>query len=260
MKVCVILPAAGSGTRFGGDKLAQDLGGRPLLLRTVELFTKRDEVGCILVAAPPDALDEFRMRYGAQLSFHGARIVAGGKAERWETVKLALAAVPEDCTHVAIHDAARPAATDDLLARVFAAAALHDAVIPAVPVTATLKRVGAAAVAASEEDALASAILGDVGRERTTAHRVVETVPRAGLVAVQTPQVFRTELIRRAYASAALEGATDDAQVVERLGEQVMVVEGDSRNVKVTTPDDLFLVRALLGVREAEGRAAHKRF
>ena len=142
MRVCVILPAAGSGTRFGSDKLAQDLGGRPVLLRTVELFTKRDEVTSIVVAAPPDAVEEFRSRYGAQLSFHGAHIVEGGKAERWETVKLALAAVPADCTHVAIHDAARPAASPELLDRVFAAARIHDAVIPGLQVTSTLKRVG----------------------------------------------------------------------------------------------------------------------
>jgi 2-C-methyl-D-erythritol 4-phosphate cytidylyltransferase len=260
MRICVILPAAGSGTRFGGDKLSQDLGGRALLLRTVELFTKREEVRSIIVAAPPDSLEEFGMRFGAPLSFHGARIVPGGRAERWETVKLALEAVPDDCTHVAIHDAARPATPNELLDRVFAAATTHDAVIPAVAVSATLKRVADERVAASEEDALASAILGDVGSERTTARRVVETVPREGLVAVQTPQVFRRELILRAYATVDPRGTTDDAQVVERLGEPVLVVEGDSRNVKVTTPDDMMLVRAILGVRESEGRPTHKRF
>lgn len=260
MRICVILPAAGSGTRFGGDKLSQDLGGRPLLLRTVELFTKRDEVASIIVAAPPESLDEFRMRYGAPLSFHGARIVEGGRVERWETVRRALDAVPDDCTHVAIHDAARPATPNELLDRIFSAAANHPAVIPAIAVSATLKRVAQDRISASEEDALANAILGDVGSERTTARRVVETIPRDGLVAVQTPQVFSRELIRRAYASVDLSGATDDAQIVERLGEPVLVVEGDSRNVKVTTPDDLMLVRAILGVSEAEGRAVHKRF
>src|SRR6188768_3667526 len=105
MRICVILPAAGTSSRFGGDKLGQELGGRPVLLRSVELFTKRDEVSAIIVAAPPDSLDDFRTRFGAQLSFHGARIVEGGRAERWETVKLALAATPDDCTHIAVHDA-----------------------------------------------------------------------------------------------------------------------------------------------------------
>jgi len=260
MRVCVILPAAGSGARFGGDKLSQDLGGRPVLLRTVELFAKRAEVASIVVAAPPDALDEFRMRYGAQLSFHGARIVEGGRAERWETVKLALAAVPDDCTHVAIHDAARPAASQDLLDRVFAAAEVHDAVIPGLSVTSTLKRVSDELIAAAQDDVLASAILGEVGRDAVSARRVIETIPRKGLVAVQTPQVFATALIRRAYGASDLGGATDDAQIVERLGEPVVVVEGESRNVKLTTPDDLTLVRRESGAREPEGRAAHKRF
>jgi 2-C-methyl-D-erythritol 4-phosphate cytidylyltransferase len=260
MRVCLLLPAAGSGTRFGGDKLAQDLGGRSVLLRTVELFTRRDEVASILVAAPPDDLDEFRLRYGAQLSFHGARIVPGSKRERWETVQLALAAVPDDCTHVAVHDAARPAASDEMLSRVFAAAAIHDAVIPGVAITSTLKRVSEDLVAGGEDDAVADAILGDLGKSQSSGRRVTETVPRSGLVAVQTPQVFRTELLRRAYAASGLDGVTDDAQVVERLGHPVVVVDGDSRNIKITTPDDLALVRAILGVREAEGRPVHKRF
>ena len=99
MKICTIIPAAGSSRRFGlGDKLSQDLGGRALLLRTVELFTRREEVASIIVAAPPEeeAFERFRDRYGAQLGFHGVRIVAGGRVERWETVQRALDAVPED--------------------------------------------------------------------------------------------------------------------------------------------------------------------
>lgn len=260
MRICVVLPAAGAGSRFGGDKLSQDLGGRPLILRTVELFTRRPEVTSILVAAPPDAVDEFRSRFGAQLSFHGAHVVAGGRAERWETVQRALAHVPADATHVAIHDAARPAASNELLDRVFAAAALHDAVIPGVPVTATLKRVGDQLLAAGEDDGIATSILGEVGMERVAARAVVETVSRTGLVAVQTPQVFARELIVRAYATADLPGATDDAQVVERAGGQVVVVEGEQRNVKVTTPEDLELVRLLLGVTGPETRPAHRRF
>lgn len=260
MRVCVLLPAAGSGSRFGGDKLAQDLGGRAVLLRTVELFTKRPEVASIIVAAPPDSLEEFRLRFGAQLSFHGARIVPGGTRERWETVQLALACVPDDCTHVAVHDAARPAASPELLDRVFAAAAVHPAVIPGVPVTATLKRVIDQVVAGGLDDAVADAILGDVGKGAASGKIVLETVSRQGLVGVQTPQVFTTELLKRAYAAGNLDGVTDDAQVVERIGERVVVVAGDSRNIKVTTQDDLELVRAILGVQTPEGRPTHKRF
>ena len=109
MKVAVIIPAAGASTRFdAGDKLAADLGGRPLLLRTVEIFTRREEVGQIIVAGPPDGLDAFKERFGAGLGFHGVQLVEGGRDARWETVRNALAVVADNCTHVAIHDAARP--------------------------------------------------------------------------------------------------------------------------------------------------------
>ena len=107
MNTAVIIPAAGRSERFGtSDKLDQDLGGRPLLLRTVELFTKRDEVQTIVVAVPPDRLEAYREKYGPSLSFHGASIVAGGREARWETVREALAEVPAECTHIAVHDAA----------------------------------------------------------------------------------------------------------------------------------------------------------
>ncbi len=274
MRVCVIVPAAGSGSRFGGDKLAQDLGGRALLLRTIELFASRDDVAAIVVAAPPEesAAEEFRLRYGTQLAFYGARVVAGGRRERWETVRRALAAVPEECTHVAIHDAARPTAPAAMIDRVFFAARHHPAVIPGVPVSATLKRVGAAVAIAPEENAIADAILGAPPEgaacaAAATVRPILETVSRAGLVGVQTPQVFTRALILAAYdhveREGGLDGVTDDAQVVERYGQQVMVVEGDARNIKVTTPDDLALVRAIAAIagggREPESRPAHKR-
>jgi len=247
-KVAVILPAAGRSTRFGiGDKLSQDLGGRPMLLRSVELFTKRDDVGAIIVAAPPEEFDAFRERYGTQLGFHGAKVVKGGTVERWETVRNALAAVPEDCTHVAVHDAARPMASEELLARVFDAARVHDAVIPGDPVTSTLKRVSEEVVDAEESDAVADLILGEISdATKVRGREVTGTVPRERLVAVQTPQVFRAELLRRAYAQGDLAGATDDAMLVERLGAEVIVVDGDPRNIKVTTPADLAMVRALM--------------
>lgn len=255
-RCAVVIPAAGQSRRFGaGDKLAQDVGGRPMILRTVELFTRRDDVVAIVVAAPPESLDEFKSRYGAQLGFHGARVVAGGRVERWETVRNALAEVPEDCTHIAVHDAARPAAPEEMVARVFEAARVHDAVIPGDPVTSTLKRVAEEEVSAETDDAVADAILGDFGEgAKVKGRRVVGTVPRDHVVAVQTPQVFRADLLRRAYAQGDLAGATDDAGLVERLGEPVVVVAGDPRNIKVTTLADLAMVRAVL--RGTSGAAA----
>jgi 2-C-methyl-D-erythritol 4-phosphate cytidylyltransferase len=120
-------------------------------------------------------------------------------------------------------------------------------VIPGDPVTSTLKRVSDETIDAEEADAVADLILGEISEStKIKGRRVVGTVPRERLVAVQTPQVFRAELLRRAYAQPDLDGATDDAMLVERLGAEVIVVDGDPRNVKVTTQADLALVRALL--------------
>ena len=269
MNVCVIIPAAGQSRRFGlSDKLGQDLGGRPLLLRTVELFAKRDEVRSILVAGPPDTGDlhdahvAFRERYAATLGFHGARVVDGGVADRWETVRSALAEVPDDATHIAVHDAVRPGAGKDLLDRVFEAAASFDAVVPAIPISATLKRVSedASEVVAGDDDAVADLILGDEGRVVLSVREVQATVDRTNVVEAQTPQVFKADLLRRAYADADPTGTTDDAMVVERLGETVHMIDGERRNFKVTTPDDLALMRAVLGLKPPAERPIHKRF
>jgi 2-C-methyl-D-erythritol 4-phosphate cytidylyltransferase len=263
MNVCVIIPAAGRSTRFGeSDKLAQDLGGRSVLLRTVEAFTKCDQVRSIIVAGPPDAFEDFRNRYGPTLGFHGASVVEGGRNHRWETVRNALQAVPDDATHVAVHDAARPGVSKDVLDRVFQAAEKLDAVIPVVPISGTIKQVGdvAADVGGNDDDALADLILGDEGRVSIPARQVIKTIDRSGLVEVQTPQVFKLELIRRAYSQSNLDGATDDAELVERLGEAVHAVEGDPRNIKITHPADLKLIRAILGVQAAAERPVHKRF
>src|SRR5215471_1099273 len=118
MRIAVIIPAAGASSRYlatGGlrSKLDEDLGGKPVLQRTVELFTKHDDVGQIVVAGPADdaSFEEFRQRHGDRLGLHGAKLVKGGVTHRYETVKAALAEVADDCTHIAVHDAARPCGT-----------------------------------------------------------------------------------------------------------------------------------------------------
>ena len=256
MRVTTIFPAAGRSTRFGDtDKLAAELDGRPLLLRAVEAFARRPEVHQLIVAGPPDDLDRFRSRFGDALSFLGATIVAGGRAERWETVRAALESVGTDATHIAVHDAARPMPDSGMLDRVFEAAQHVDAVVPGVPVTDTLKRVDVAAASTTprdEDDVLADAILGNDPAASTPLHPVIETMDRSGVHRIQTPQVFAADLLRRAYAEEAMPaGVTDDAAAVERLGSPVHVVEGDPWNVKVTTPEDLTLVRALWSERSA---------
>lgn len=263
MNVSVIIPAAGRSRRFGGsDKLSQDLGGRPMLVRTVELFSKRDEVKQILVAAPPDDLDAFRERFGGTLGFLGASVIEGGRAERWETVAKAMTKVSDAATHVAVHDAARPGTSKDLLDRIFEAARSLPAVVPGVRISATVKRVAAESetISAKEDDGRADAILGDAGRMIVEAWRVLETVSREDLMEIQTPQVFAAELLRRAYEQADLKGVTDDASLVELLGEAVYVVDGEPGNLKVTTPADMKLMRAVLGVKPPAQRPVHKQF
>ena len=248
MNLAVIIPAAGASTRFGfGDKLSQDLGGRAILLRAVEAFVKREETQTIIVAAPPDDLEGFTSRFGPQLSFHGARIVAGGRRERWESVHNALKEVGEEISHVAVHDAARPNVSSELLDRILDAARVHPAVIPGLRVSSTLKRIGTEAVQTAKDEAIADAILGGVDELEgaPSAHLVEETVSRERVVAIQTPQVFERTLLVRAYQQESIDGATDDAMLVERLGEPVVVVEGEGRNIKVTTPADLALARLL---------------
>lgn len=266
MNVCVIIPAAGRSSRYGmGDKLAQDLGGRPVLMRTVEIFTKRDEVKSIVVAGPLDSFEEFRAKFGPTLGFHGAKLVPGGKTHRWETVKAVLDhpdAIDPDTTHIAIHDAARPGVSAEVLNRVFEAVRSLNAVIPAVAINATIKRVEARAidVHSRDDDALADAILGDAGKVAVDARKIVQTINRANLVEVQTPQVFEIGLLRRAYAQANLDGVNDDAEAVERLGETVHAVEGDVRNIKITRPADLSLMRAILNIKSPAERPTHMRF
>ena len=263
MELAVIIAAAGASSRYlssGGvrDKLEEDLGGRPVLQRTVELFTKRDEAKWVIVAGPHDTYDEFIATHGDKLAMLGVRCCKGGKAERYESIQAALALVPAEATHIAVHDAARPATPEAVIDRVLTAARTHAAVIPGIDVADTLKRVGAEPIAATDADPL-DAILGGVGKTNQRARPVEQTVDRKHLVAVQTPQVFRADLLRRAYAQSDL-SSTDDASLVEKLGEAVVVVEGDPRNMKLTRPADLAVIRSILGVRGPAEREVHKRF
>ncbi len=150
----------------------------------------------------------------------------------------------------------------ELLDRLFEAARTLGAVVPALRMAATVKRVSEETcdVADHSEDAMADAIFGDVGRRNIAARRVTETVDRQGLVEVQTPQIFEADLLRRAYAQEDLSEATDESSLVEKLGEPVHTVEGDVCNIKVTTPADLKLLRAILGVKPPTQRPVHKRF
>ncbi len=271
MRICVIIPAAGSSSRYnaGSDdpgllgaarsKLDEDLGGKAVLQRAVELFNTRDEVRQIIVAGPHDerAFAEFKNNHADRLSLLGASFVRGGATHRYETVAAALDRIDEACTHVAIHDAARPATDPALIDRVFDAARDHPAVVPGVPASDTLKRVGAEPIEDQGGADPVAAILG--AGARPPMHAVEETIDRTNLMRIQTPQVFERALLLRAYAQDDL-ASTDDAGLIERLGERVIVVPGDPLNIKLTRPRDLSLLRAILGVSAPSQRPTHKRF
>jgi len=277
MRLFVILPAAGASRRFGPgqSKLDADLAGRPVLQRTVEAFVKRNDVHGVVVAAPHDdeAYEQFRIRHADKLGLMGVTLCRGGVIHRWETVKAALEHVPNDATHIAVHDAARPAVTQPLLDRVLDAAARHPAVIPALEATDTLKKVRTEQAPPEAADPLDAILGGAPDRSDgvdpiegpgapagAQSIRVVdETIDRSSVVLVQTPQVFEADLLRRAYAQDDLSG-TDDAGLVERIGERIVVVEGDPRNIKITRPGDVALCKAIMGLRESKERPTHKRF
>ena len=271
MRIAVIIPAAGAGRRFSPSadsaelgkkgKVEHDLAGRPVFLRAVELFFNRSEVVQTILAVNPDDLEEFKLRWGDKLVFHGVKTVAGGRRERWETVLEALEAVDEKCTHVAVHDAARPLTSDALIERVFEAAGRFAAVVPAVAVSATLKRVAVDEAASKQRADPLDAILGGAGTTDAGIRRVVETIDRSDLVEVQTPQVFEAGLLRRAYAQIRdggidPDGTTDDAALVEKLGEAIWVVEGESTNLKITRQEDMKLAEALATVGERDKAAS----
>ncbi len=237
-------------------------------MRAVELFLQHEDVTQILLAVHPQRIDEFNLRWGDVLRFHGVQVVAGGTAERWETVAKALEHVSDNCTYVAVHDAARPLTSQAVINRVFETAKRYSAAVPGVAVSNTLKRVEPmdeardAAAAGPSDDAI-DAILGGAGKPSTSpVQRVVGTVDRNALVQVQTPQTFDVALLRRAYAQIAegkfdATGVTDDARLVEALGEPVAVVEGDPLNLKITRPPDLELAEAILQQREAKQATNH---
>ncbi len=272
MRIAVIIPAAGSSSRFNAgnsdplnalgtpkSKLDEDLGGKSVLQRTVELFNTREDVHQIIVAGPYDdqAFADFKAQHSDRLSLLGAILVQGGKAHRWESVKAALSAADDSCTHIAIHDAARPATSPELIDRLFDAAAKHPAVIPGVPVSDTLKRIKDQPI---EDDGAVDQVAAILGVEsKSPMYEVCETIDRAHAMAIQTPQIFERQLLLCAYAQDDL-SSTDDAGLIERLGEPVVVIQGDPTNIKLTHADELPLLRAIMGVKKTASRPTHKRF
>lgn len=245
-KVAVIIPAAGAGRRFGakGNKIFERLRGQPIFIRTLEAFTCRSDVCQVQLVVSSDDMAEMKSRYGGNLGFMGVSLVEGG-ATRSDSVRNALAKVDASADLVAVHDAVRPCVAQPWLDAVFAAAERDGAAILAVPVHGTIKKARGESDE-RPEDAKTFAGFEDVLAKRQPRLRyvVTETLPRQELWEAQTPQVFRRELLEKAYATG--DDATDDSHLVEKLGHPVTIVVGDVRNVKITTPADLHAAAAFI--------------
>ena len=221
LKQCgAVIVAAGSATRMGGiDKVMADLGGEPMIVRTARAFQNCDAIASIVIVTREDLIRPISDLCRDMKKV--AAVVAGGKS-RQESVHLGLNALPKGTKLAAVHDGARPLVSWQVIDRVVRAADTYGAAAPAIPVKDTIKVVE--------------------GR------LVKETPDRSSLMAVQTPQVFDFDLLRGALRKAEEEGAavTDDCSAVERTGMRIKIVEGDERNLKVTTPMDLKIAELLL--------------
>ena len=231
----VIVPAAGAGARYGGDKLAEIIGGQSVLDRSLRAFLDRPDVASVVVCRDR----KLDLPVSDEVAKHPKLLRCNGGETRDASVRRGLqflwarAAAPR---FVAVHDAARPLVSQDLIGRVFDAALAFGAAVPAVAVTDTIKLMSTAG-----------------GR------RVERTLPRRQLVAVQTPQAMRADWLIQAYAfrdaaemsDAELEEITDDAGLLEAADLPVRVVEGEAANLKLTAPGDLARLEALLSASPA---------
>jgi 2-C-methyl-D-erythritol 4-phosphate cytidylyltransferase len=218
MKTVVIIPAAGTGRRMGGEISKQylSLAGIPILVHTLRVFQRSPLVDEILLVVPGGDVAEVRRDMVERYDFSRVSLVIAGGRERQDSVRNALVHVRDEHEIILVHDGVRPFVTGALIERAVAGAKAFGAVTVGVPVRDTVKTVDAAG-------------------------RVVKTVLREGLWLTQTPQAFRREVILAAYERAAADGfcGTDDASLVERIGIPVRMIPGDADNIKVTTPEDL---------------------
>ncbi len=212
-----IILAGGSGTRMGGEKQYLPLAGRPMLERTVEVFTSSGLFTEVILALGPENL----RRYGREWERAGVKVARAG-ATRTESLRNAFALVGGDIGLVAVHDGARPLVTRELIEACLDAAAEKGAAVPAVPLKDTVKTVSA---------------------DGKTFER---TPPRASLMAVQTPQCYHRRVLADIMAAAEDKDYSDESQVLEKLGVRAAVVPSNYRNIKVTTPEDLLIAEAFM--------------
>ena len=221
LKACgAVIVAAGSASRMRGiDKVMASLGGEPMIVRTVRAFQNCDAIASIVIVTREDLIQPIS---GLCRDMGKVVAIVAGGSSRQESVHLGLNALPKGTKLAAVHDGARPLISWQVIDRAVRAANTYGAAAPAIPVKDTIKVVAGGLVK--------------------------ETPDRSTLMAVQTPQVFDFDLLRGALRKAEEDGATvtDDCSAVERTGMKIKIVEGDERNLKVTTPMDLKIAELLL--------------
>lgn len=221
----VIIVAGGRGLRMGGDVPKQFLcvGGRPVLMHTIDAFRRAIPDIAVVLVLPADQ-QEYWHRLCEQYGYEAPVSVARGGETRFHSVSNGLALIPDDAEGVVgVHDGVRPFVSAEVIRRCYELAEVQGAVVPVVPVVETLRQVAA-----------------DGGSR---------TVDRAAYRLVQTPQTFRLSLLKRAYRQAYVPAFTDDASVVEAMGCEISLAEGNAENVKITTPADLRFAEGLLAAR-----------
>ena len=221
MKVGAIMPAAGAGRRLGGVRKAfMEIAGKPMLLHSIEVFLAHPHITCVVVPVSPDDFDSIP----EWLKRPGVRFVHGG-AERADSVRAGLNALPDDVDAVLVHDAARPLLSVALIDRVLEPVRTGKSATIGVRITDTLHEV-------TEEGAIRA------------------TPDRSRYWRAQTPQAFPREVLEQAFATVTKESpATDEAGMVATAGWPVVVVEGEARNIKVTNPEDIAIVESMLRER-----------
>ena len=234
--IAALVPAGGRGVRAGAARPKQfvDLAGRSILERSVAALAASDRIGEVVVALPA----EFVVTVGARLRGLSSKpiVCVEGGPRRQDSVANAFAKSSPDAGIVVIHDAARPFVTAELIARTIDAAGAHGAAIAAITVRDTVKQAGQ--------------------REDDGSRPILATIPRETVFLAQTPQAFRRDVLARALAEGQSIEATDEAMLVERLGLPVHVVDGDPRNIKITTPEDLATASAFALRAAADKQAA----
>jgi len=225
-RVTAVIPAAGSGMRMGLEEAKQylEIDGKPLLVHTLRTFQECHAVDSIIIVVPEKDVDyclhQMVQRYQLSKVY---KVISGGE-RRQDSVRNGIEAVADSCRWVLIHDGVRPFVSIELIEKVIKAARRYRAVITGLPVTETIKRVGSKA-------------------------NVLKTIERNDLWLIQTPQIFNREDIHLAHQEALKRGwteATDDAFLAEKMGISVKIIEGEERNIKITTPHDLQVARFLL--------------